>query len=131
MQLSICSTQGCEPSSTSSQHALAIGRRSAADDGLSCAALGDDAPVRKWWSAPAAGLGLRLLAGLSFAGLFQEACWSGAQLRQVVGEALSLEAWWVQADLPYDVLADLREASACLREAAGIAEECDGWLVIA
>jgi hypothetical protein len=93
--------------------------------------LGDDATVRRLWSAPAAGLGLQLLVGLSLAGAFHASCWFGEQLRQVVSEVSALEAWWMQADLPYDVLADLREASVCLREAAGIAEECGGSLVIA
>jgi hypothetical protein len=93
--------------------------------------LGSDETVRRFWSAPAVGLGLQLLAGLGHDGSSPVACWSGPQLGQIASETLRLEAWWAEADLPYEVLADLREAIACLREAAGIANACGGWVVIA
>ena len=92
--------------------------------------LATDDAICRWWAAPAADLGLPLLAALAPAGVFRPACWSGADIRRVAEEAARLEAWWGAADLPYEVLSDLREAGRYLREAAAEAEACGGWLVI-
>lgn len=92
--------------------------------------LGGEGPVREFWSAPAAQLGLPLLAAVYEHGFYLGICWHGDQLDAAEAEVARLEEFWQGAGLDAGTLQGLSGRAAYLRTAVGLAREHGGILVI-
>ncbi len=102
-------------------------------DGAECLydqPLGSEAAVGQFWSAPAAELGLPLLAAVYEYGFHHGIRWSGEQISAVAAEVDRLEAHWSASGLSADALANLQERAGFVRQALSIAAQASGWVVI-
>lgn len=94
------------------------------------APLGSERAIETWWSKPAAGIGLPLLAGLFEAGQSGPVFWCGQDLPLLQAELDRLEAHWATLQLAPDVAADLASRADHFREALDEAAAAAGAVVV-
>jgi hypothetical protein len=104
--------------------------REASGEALFDEPLGGEDAVRRWWSVPAAALGLPRLAEVYERGFYQGVRWSGPALAEVRAELARLEAHRAAAGLPPEVAADLAGRTGSLRAALDLAESYGGCVCI-
>jgi hypothetical protein len=92
--------------------------------------FGSESAVWGWWSAPAAKLGLPLLASIYEYGFNNGIRWSGEELPRVSKELSALEEHWRSLVLPQDDMERRTERGAYLRKALAIAQTEGAVIVI-